>query len=283
MGTDDDVIETPRPGEVFLRLHSVTAVDTHLSAAVFEAKLRSLIRALRAADRAVNSRLEFDYGIVKMRSSSPTMIIAQQPMPTRRANFFASSSVDAFEECVDAILSGNETRALRFGKCAKHVRDLASGSPKLFGYGELCTQRRAVRLDVFLEERAEAVAEPPNVPVEPAIDAGDVWYKGEAYGSFEGMLEYVDVRGSMPEIKLIMPAGGKSIDCVCRSEHLDIIGASLKRRVRVYGSAFYDGKSGLPRRINVTTIELVRDGGDFRRWRGSFEPFEIEPWMNDSD
>jgi hypothetical protein len=52
--------------------------------------------------------------------------------------------------------------------------------------------------------------------------------------------------------------------------------------VRVFGRAIYDGKSPLPRRIEVTDFQEVATDADFTKWRGSFNPFEIEDWEDDA-
>ena len=107
------------------------------------------------------------------------------------------------------------------------------------------------------------------------------WFEGTACGSFDGEVRAVDLRGALPEIKLILSAGGKEIDCVCRNIDIETIRTALNRRVRISGLAIYDGKSGLPRRIEASELEIVQGAPDFARWKGAFEPFEIEPWEED--
>jgi len=103
------------------------------------------------------------------------------------------------------------------------------------------------------------------------------WFAGHVYGSFVGIVRAVDLRGALPEIKLIL-AGGKQIDCVCTQDHIEQIRGALNRRVRIEGNAIYDGKSGLPRRVEVRDISSPIMPSDFAKWCGAFEPFEIDPW-----
>lgn len=137
---------------------------------------------------------------------------------------------------------------------------------------------RVLRVDQFLSERAKAMARITEIDGVP--EGG--WYRGAVLGSFDGKLEFVDLRGALPQIKLTLSAGGKQIDCICRREDIDTDRPALDRRVRVFGKAIYDGSSGLPRRVEVTDIKVLPEPGDFTRWRGSFEPFTIPDWDGDN-
>lgn len=107
------------------------------------------------------------------------------------------------------------------------------------------------------------------------------WFSGAAIGTFDGFLHFVDLRGALPEIKLTLSAGGKQIDCVCRDDDVETIRGSLNKRVRITGRAIYDGRSGLPRRVEVISIAPVGEPADFTKWRGSFEPFTAPEWPGD--
>lgn len=110
------------------------------------------------------------------------------------------------------------------------------------------------------------------------------WYKGTADGSFDGTVKAADLRGALPQITLVLTAGGAQLECICRADDIETIRSALDRRARVYGRAIYDGTGGLPRRVEVRKIEVASDNRDFTRWRGAFEPFELEPdWVDDED
>ena len=257
-----------------------TATDDMVSAAVFARKLGALVRALRAADKAVNRGVEWhDYKIARLHTSSPTAILQERTKP-KYGIIRGRSGIDALDRCAGAIAEGNVEQARSFGQCAMEISRLAKGSQREYGYAEIWTTSSKVwRVDPFLMERAVAVIQPESAM--PEEDAA--WYKGVAYGSFDGVVQVVDVRGALPQIKLVLSAGGKQIDCVCRSEDIESIRNALNRRVWVDGRAIYDGKSGLPRRIEVSAIRLVQERGDFTRWKGAFEAFEIPMWEGDED
>ncbi len=108
------------------------------------------------------------------------------------------------------------------------------------------------------------------------------WFKGVVIGHFDGILKVVDTRGAIPQIKIKLLAGGKEIDCVCQKRELEALGeAPWDKRVHVVGNAIYDGTSGLPKRVEVRQIDLVKKGGDFSRWKGAFEPFTLPEWEAD--
>jgi len=277
-------LDPVRPGEIVFRVHGPRDGAPHrVLASVFADKLATLVRALKAADKAANGVVMHDYAIEKLQSSSPTAVLLEEPLPKYEGQF-ETSAIPYFTDCTEAIAMGNRERALRYGKCAYQVQRLAKGAPNKFGYGEIWTQKDTIiRVDDFLRERASAIVTPEKAIV-PRIESRpptSEWFKGTAHGSFEGEVLEVDFRGSLPALKLILTAGGKEIDCVCNEGQLEQIRSALKRRARVFGQAFYDGKSGLPRRIIVTDIEVLHGEADFTKWRGAFEPFDPVEWEGD--
>lgn len=109
------------------------------------------------------------------------------------------------------------------------------------------------------------------------------WFEGVVQGTFDGTIKAVDLRGALPEIKLILSAGEEQIDCVCRESDIPKIGTALNQRVRLSGRAIYDQSSPLPIRLEVSDFDILSDHGDFLKWSGSFTPFEIESWPEDSE
>jgi hypothetical protein len=271
-----------RAGEIRLRVHGRHdgGSGDEVPAAVFAQKLTILVRALRAADAAVNGRVNHEYVISDLRIGSALVELREADLSSYDL-IGSHSGVGAFDECVDAIRTGSIERAQDFGKCPSYVSQLAKGSGRRFGYAELWIRDESpLRVDEFLWEQTEAVISPSKYIAE--LEAAQQWYKGIAQGSFEGEVKEVDLRGALPEVKLVLTAGGKELDCVFRDVDIDRIREALNRKVRVEGTAFYDGRSGLPRRVEVTAVHPIGDAGDFRRWRGTFEVFEPPPWENEA-
>ena len=140
-----------------------------------------------------------------------------------------------------------------------------------------------VRVDPLLMERTSAIITPVKIDLADQTGVSNDWFKGNAQGSFDGEVKEVDLRGARPSVTLVLSAGGKQIECVCSQEHIEEIRFSLNRRVRISGLAFYDGKSGLPRRILVNDITPSAATPDFTKWKGSFEPFDPLDWMEASE
>jgi hypothetical protein len=275
-------------GEIRFRVHGPDTATDEVTAAVFSRQLGTLYRALRAADRAINGRLIHDYVIANLSTSTPTALLSERPIRKFRDHLpISHSGIDALADCIDAITVGAEERANRYQSCVKQVAKFAR-----IGYSELWTGEESVfRVDPFLTERAKAIVESrpmveyatPPLLTHEAVQQRQ-WYKGAADGSFDGTVKVADMRGALPLITLVLTAGGAEIECVCRESDKDDIRSALDRRARVHGRAIYDGTSGLPRRVEVRKIEVVNGNRDFTRWRGAFEPFDLEAdWMDDED
>lgn len=270
-------------GLIRFRVHGPDTATDEVSAGIFSRQLNRLFLALQAADRAVNGRKHHDYVIAKLSSSAPMALLRERPIPRYRGRVpLWQSGIEAFEDCADAVKVGAEDRAGKYAQCVKHISKFSED-----GYSEIWTKDDTVfRVDSFLIERAKEVMERPT-DHSPSLLKHDqaptrAWYKGTAEGSFDGTVKVADMRGALPQITLVLTAGGAEIECICRDDDKESIRVALDRRARVYGRAIYDGKRGLPRRIEVRKIEVLDQNRDFTRWKGAFEPFEIaSDWLDE--
>lgn len=271
-----------RPGHIRLRLHGVSSIESAslpVDAGVFARKLGTLLRGLSAADKAANQgKATHHYTIADLKMGSAVVEIAEHTKP-KFSYLRAESSIGSFEACVAAIRRGAISAARSYGGTATEIARLAAGSGDKYGYGELWTSDEPLRLDGLLKEQADAAAQ-PALDVPKTTDR--TWFKGIVDGSFDGEIKVVDLRGALPAGKLILSAGGKEIDCVFISIDFEDIRASLRRRSRITGQAVYDGKSGLPRRIEIRNVTPVRGNVDFSKWGGAFEPFRVGEWDVDA-
>jgi hypothetical protein len=269
------------PGQIRFRIHGTDSDrgDDDLAADVFARKILDLVHALSAADAAVNGKKAYEYVIARLNSSSPTATCQERVVRWKTPRFDTHSAIGAFSLCATAIIEGRTEQARRFGKCAEYISKLGIGARKTFEYGELwVSEQQVFRVDSFLFERASAVVD-PSKEIHPEHE--ETLFNGVSFGSFDGTVQVADLRGSLPAIKLILSAGKKQIDCVCRSTDIEKIRAALNRRVRISGRAIYDGRSPLPRRLEVADIQPVPTDLDFSKWKGTFEPFEIPDWGSD--
>lgn len=254
--------------EIELRVHGLTVEDHgSVPARLFANKMKQLVSALEAADILANGKLAHSYVLAQMHMSQPTAVLSEVLLPEIKQRTL--SAVPIFNDAVESIKT-HDTGVDRFSSVVRKISLLTSGAGASFSYAEVRTVGgNIVRIDKFLRERA---AEAKRV-------VAHKWFDGAVMGSFDGTLQYVDIRGgSLPEIKLTLTAGGKEIDCICRREDIEALGEALDRRVRVFGRAIYSGASPLPVRVEVASIEPVKPGGDFAKWRGSFHPFAAEDW-----
>ena len=88
-----------------------------------------------------------------------------------------------------------------------------------------------------------------------AQDIPPKFYVGAAIGSFTGVIQAVDLKGDAPEVRLVLSAGEKSINCVLFGMDLDEVRAALGNKVSVTGRAIYEGRTGLPSRIEIRRIQ----------------------------
>jgi hypothetical protein len=247
-----------------LKVHGLTEADHgRVAGRVFADKLKQVVQALEEADRLANGKIVHEYVLASMHMSEPTAVLAERLVSARGG----ISAIPIFNEAFEAI-KANDRRVLDLAPVIKRVQSLTVGVNKKFGFAEIRTSENVFRIDDFLKRRA----------VDARRKSVGVWFDGIAYGSFDGVLRFVDLRGSLPEIKLTLTAGGKEIDCVCRREDIDSLGEVLDRRVRVSGRAIYTSSSPLPMRVEVQSIEPVVRKNDFSKWLGSFEPFDQSDW-----
>lgn len=253
-------------------VHGQEGLNNRVLASVFATKLRDLIRGLRVADKVANGVAIHDYVIADLKVSSAAVSV-DEVIASRKAPELGSAVV-SFAECVGAITHSDFQKALRFGGTVDKVALLSRGAGEKFSHAELIVDDGEVfRVDEFLERQTE-LAKRLREDAQRAIGR----FTGSAEGGFDGEIQEVDLRGARPRVKLILTAGGAQIDCILRGFTLEQIRAALKIRVWVEGEAVYSGETGLPVRLEISKITPIEPAADFRRWKGSFSPFEIEEW-----
>lgn len=250
-----------------------------VSAAVFADRLSALVKALTAADKALNGFSAHEYTIAKLHTSDPTALIREVVSPNFSSLFTPKSGLDGFAECAEAVKIGS-SKAISFGKCAQYIAKASRPAKRGLAYSAVWTKEdNPIRLDAFLAQRA-ALAIAPEISIK-ATHIGHEWFKGSVIGSFDGRIDVVNARGALPQVQLTLTAGGEIIDCVCRSSDIEAIGASLKKRVRITGKAIYDGSGGLPIRVEVFEIVPVKTVDGFEKWKAAFKPFDVPEWEGD--
>jgi hypothetical protein len=262
-------VEAIGPRQIELKVHGLAKEDHgRVPARLFATKLKQLVNALEAADTLANGDSVHDYVLANMHMSEPTALLAEIP---RIATNESESAIPVLNDAVEGIKT-NDARASRLAPVVRRIGLLTGGAETLFGFAEIRTAgSNVIRVDDFLRRRARAAREQTK----------GSWYEGVVHGSFDGILDYVDLRGALPRIKLTLSAGQKEIDCVCRREDIEALGEALHNRVRVHGRAIYTAADPLPMRVEVSSIDPVKSDPDFARWKGAFRPFALD-WEGDA-
>lgn len=254
------------PRQIELKLHGLTREDHgRVPGRLFATKLTQLINALEAADAIANGDTIHEYVLAGMHMSEPTAVLTEIP---RSSDTDGVSGIPIFKDAVEGIKVHDTARIVRLSTVVKRINQLTSGAETRYGFAEIRTGNEVIRIDDFLRKRALAAKR----------DTRGAWYEGVAIGSFDGILNFVDNRGATPQAKLTLSAGNKEIDCVCRRDDIDRLGAALSHRVRVHGKCIYVSAYPLPIRIEVSSIETVKSEGDLARWVGAFKPFALDSW-----
>jgi hypothetical protein len=252
------------PRQIELKLHGLTVEDHgRVPARLFATKLKQLVSALVEADKIANGDATHDYVLANMHMSEPTALLKEVPLKAANEGL---SAIPVFNDAIEGIKT-HDSRTVRLAPVVRRIGLLTGGAETQFGFAEVRTaDPQVIRIDDFLRRRAKSARE----------QAKGNWFDGAVTGSFDGVLDYIDLRGALPQIKLTLSAGGKEVDCICRREDIDALGEALHQRVRVFGRAIYTSSNPLPMRVEVSNIEPIKQGADFSRWKGAFRPFEMD-------
>lgn len=263
---------------ITLALHGLKADNDFVRADVFAKKLSAFIQGLIVADRMANGGKRLHTFVVEdLVKSSAIASIREKPRTSRARP--QASAVRTWDRAARAIYNG-EASAKQFDRrFIRSVRTLSAGTSKVFDHAEVTVgddrSDRVLRVDEFLQhqsvEALRGIAS--DAEVKRAIA-----FKGVATGSFDGMLQVMDSRGQVLRAQLITTAGRVAIDCVVPKTLTQEFADSFDQRIRIEGTAHYDGERLLPARVDVRTITPIKVSADLRRWRGAFTIEEAVPW-----
>ena len=253
-----------RDDETTLTIHGLDLDAGVVRAEVFVQKLRELIDALKTADRLANGRRAYDYLLPHLHSGSAEATVRAQAR-TRKPSL---SPISFLERAATAIYDGDHREVPPVDReLVGRIVKLSRGANERFAHAEISfAGNNVIRIDDYLQRQAEDAMLAPNDPSIGQLQS----YRGVAFGTFDGVLKEIDSRGTMLRGKLVLVPSTTEIDCVMNKDRVPAARESFDKRVVVKGTARYDGRSGLPARVDVVEIRAIKQRADLTRWKGAF-------------
>lgn len=243
---------------------------------VFVQKLTLLVKSLRAVDKHINGRKSLDYLISDLGIGSATVQIVEDEVDHKKP--YKRSSVKYFRSVAQNIQEGSVPQDTP-EQVIKPLAELDGGTGKKFSHGEMRFEgdtENVIRIDKSFGGRANQAldslkSKSRDIPL----------YAGIAFGSFDGVLKEVDLRGNPARAKLITSIGDKELNCTCNFVTVDKLREALDKRVIVSAVEHYNGKDRLPERIDIKKIQILKSAGTLERWKGAFNipyPSKEDVW-----
>ena len=258
--------------QITLTVHGLDGDNKAVRADVFARKLRALIAGLGVADKDANGKFFHRFMIEDLRKSSAQVQIKER---ARFRGHPLASGIVSYEKALRAVYNGDRSSSRLPRSLLTSIKQLGVGVGPQFSHAEVrFDDTNVIRVDQFLLTQAvRALTAPEHSPEKGRL------YKGLAVGSFDGVLRVMDARGDALLAKLVTTAGGVEIDCVINKVRIPEIRSYFAVRVRVEGTAHYNGETQLPVRLDVHSIRPVKPDADLLRWRGAFRASsEREEW-----
>ncbi|SFN95567.1 hypothetical protein SAMN05216330_1011056 [Bradyrhizobium sp. Ghvi] len=256
-----------------LTVHGLDGDNKAVRADVFTRKLRALLAGLAVADKAANGKSLHRFMIEDLRKGSAQVQIGERRRFTRPA---VASGIITYEKALRAVYNGDRSTVTLPRPLLRSIKQLGAGVGSQFSHAEVRFQDcDVIRVDQFLLTQAERAL---SVSEEIRTQSSRL-YKGLAVGSFDGVLRVMDARGDALLAKLVTTAGSLEIDCVINKVRIPEVRNYFDVRVRVEGTAHYNGLTQLPVRLDIHSVRPVKTDADLKRWRGAFRaPSEREDW-----
>ena len=267
-----------REDVITLTVHGLDADNQLVRADVFARKLAAFIQGLAAADKLANDGKRLHTFMIEQLKESSALARVREKQRTKVRP--GRSAVQTYDRSIRAIYNGEKSAHELPPALVNSIRTLSVGTWKVLKHAEVTTDPddacKVIRIDDYLHRKAEeALREAPETGT-----SAQAYYQGTAIGGFDGTLEVLDGRGQALRAKLITTAGNMEIDCVVPRHLFELLRDNWERRVRIEGTAHYEGNRALPSRIDVLDIRPLKAGADLIRWRGALlraEPFD-ESW-----
>lgn len=262
-----------KTGKAVITIHATRedgVPDQFVSAALFKLKLSAFLAALKEADVEMNAVQRRSFYVSRLTTGSAEIELRESTPDVNPQ----SSAFSALSGCAQAINDGDIVRLKKRPRSVQRIGNLSSGAGKKFSHITFSLDEQPpIRIDCFFNRQAKRMRLEIN---DDAVDTP--FYRGVSEEVFDGVVKEIDLRGRAPLCKLILSGSGMEIDCTFYNFTTEGIREALDRRAWVSGKAIYDGLSGLPARLEITSLQPIGATGDPRRWLGSLKPYEEEDW-----
>lgn len=250
-----------------LAVYGLDADNKLVRATVFAQKLNAFLGGLRLADKFANGNYRHELIIEEMSIGSARVQIREKQRTTERP---LRSAVETYEDAAKAIYGAQPSVAKYPPRLVKTFGTLSRGTAKQFMHAEIeFSGSNVIRIDDFLLRQSEKALATLSERI-PSNMNKTRYFRGTAVSTFDGMLRVIDSRGELLRATLITTAGDREIDCIVNKNRVHEFAENFDCRVRIEGTAHYEGDSPLPVRVDVNAIRTVKRDADLRRWRGAF-------------
>lgn len=256
--------------ELTLTLHGLDTFQHEVDAMVFARKLAAFLRGIKHSDSAANGgKTRHKLLLTDLRKNTATASVREQMVVKGP---LAASGMAYYSRAVDAIYNKRpEARALPI-VLLNDIVSLNRGAGHSFAFGELKSNLgQLIRIDDYLARTVESLII-ERATADQVAEIAERSFSGIAYGSYDGVLKAVDLRGDVKKGKLVLTAGGREIECTLNALTTPELQTALDSRVMAYGRAHYEKSSGLPVRLDVTKAEpVVAQPSNLAGWKGAFK------------
>lgn len=263
----------PGGADLTFKIYGLEAMAGEVFADVFARKISAIVRGLKQIDKIYNEGKRHEFVISNLSVGSAEVAIREKLISKKSVRRSPAHEMLVYGAIASrAVAPHDEAQEIMIATFDM----LCRGAKERFDYATLKNGSDAIiRIDPFLSRQIEKIRagrEAERAQSRPR------YFVGEAVGSFDGIIQAVDLKGEAPEARLILSAGGIPIECVLIGMDLDEVRKALGSRVSATGSAIYEGDTGLPTRIEVRSITSY-PRVPISQWSGSLRPAELDDWQ----
>ncbi|OWU70042.1 hypothetical protein [Phaeobacter sp. 22II1-1F12B] len=264
----------PGAKDLTFKIYGLDDMGGEVPVEVFAKKISRIASALKKVDKIENGGKRFEYVVAGLEYGSAQIDFREKtmsPKPIRKSPTARFVTVGRSISSGKPVTSESEGDDVIIDLYESLSRDASSN----YDYATIRSGfEQMLRVDSFFHGQVERIIQSAQAA---ALSVPPKFFVGDAIGTFDGVIQAVDLKGDAPEVRLVLSAGGKSIDCVLFDMDIEDVRVALGNRVAVTGRAIYEGQTGLPSRIEIRRMARFPIGS-IKDLSGSVYPFEQGDW-----